>query len=100
VLIRADSGGGTHDHLTWLAKPGRRLAYSVGFLWSLRLGEERKLVNQLASNSNAVSLRTSHRLQFPASDELLYDCLASRPPTHRLASQLLETRRPRPCRRA
>jgi hypothetical protein len=31
VLIRADSGGGTHDYLTWLAKPGRRLAYSVGF---------------------------------------------------------------------
>ena len=31
VLIRADSGGGTHDFLTWLAKPGRRLAYSVGF---------------------------------------------------------------------
>jgi hypothetical protein len=31
VLIRADSGGGTHDYLAWLAKPGRRLAYSVGF---------------------------------------------------------------------
>jgi hypothetical protein len=31
VLIRADSGGGTHDYLTWLTKPGRRLAYSVGF---------------------------------------------------------------------
>jgi Transposase DDE domain group 1 len=31
VLIRADSGGGTHDFLTWLTKPGRRLAYSVGF---------------------------------------------------------------------
>jgi hypothetical protein len=31
VLIRADSGGGTHDFLAWLAKPGRRLAYSVGF---------------------------------------------------------------------
>jgi hypothetical protein len=31
VLIRADSGGGTHDFLNWLAKPGRRLAYSVGF---------------------------------------------------------------------
>jgi Transposase DDE domain group 1 len=30
VLIRADSGGGTHDFLTWLAKPGRRLHYSVG----------------------------------------------------------------------
>ena len=30
VLIRADSAGGTHDFLTWLAKPGRRLAYSVG----------------------------------------------------------------------
>jgi len=31
VLIRADSGGGTHDFLKWLAKPGRRLAYSAGF---------------------------------------------------------------------
>jgi Transposase DDE domain group 1 len=31
VLIRADSGGGTQDFLGWLAKPGRRLAYSVGF---------------------------------------------------------------------
>ncbi len=31
VLIRADSGGGTQGFLTWLAKPGRRLAYSVGF---------------------------------------------------------------------
>jgi Transposase DDE domain group 1 len=31
VLIRADSSGGTHDYLKWLARPGRRLAYSVGF---------------------------------------------------------------------
>jgi Transposase DDE domain group 1 len=31
ALIRADSGGGTHGFLTWLTKPGRRLAYSVGF---------------------------------------------------------------------
>ena len=31
VLIRADSGGGTHEFLTWLTRPGRRLAYSVGF---------------------------------------------------------------------
>jgi hypothetical protein len=31
VLIRTDSGGGTHDYLAWLTKPGRRLAYSVGF---------------------------------------------------------------------
>ena len=31
VLIRTDSGGGTHDFLAWLTKPGRRLAYSVGF---------------------------------------------------------------------
>jgi hypothetical protein len=31
VLIRADCGGGTQDFLAWLAKPGRRLAYSVGF---------------------------------------------------------------------
>jgi hypothetical protein len=30
VLIRADSGGGTHEFLTWLASPGRRLHYSVG----------------------------------------------------------------------
>jgi Transposase DDE domain group 1 len=31
VLVRTDSGGGTHDFLAWLTKPGRRLAYSVGF---------------------------------------------------------------------
>ena len=31
ALIRADSGGGTHGFLNWLTKPGRRLAYSVGF---------------------------------------------------------------------
>jgi hypothetical protein len=30
VLIRTDSGGGTHDFLTWLASPGRRLHYSAG----------------------------------------------------------------------
>jgi len=31
VLIRCDSGGGTHEFLSWLAKPGRRLQYTVGF---------------------------------------------------------------------
>ena len=31
VLIRADSGGGTHEFLSWLSRPGRRLAYSIGF---------------------------------------------------------------------
>jgi Transposase DDE domain group 1 len=31
VLIRADSGGGTHEFLNWLTRPGRRLRYSVGF---------------------------------------------------------------------
>ncbi len=30
VLFRTDSGGGTHDFLTWLSRPGRRLHYSVG----------------------------------------------------------------------
>jgi hypothetical protein len=30
VLIRADSGGGTHDFLAWLRRPGRCLQYSVG----------------------------------------------------------------------
>jgi Transposase DDE domain group 1 len=29
VLIRTDSGGGTHDFLAWLASPGRRLHYSI-----------------------------------------------------------------------
>ena len=29
VLIRADSGGGTHDFLAWLTQPGGRLAYTV-----------------------------------------------------------------------
>ena len=27
VLIRTDSGGGTHDFLAWLASPGRCLHY-------------------------------------------------------------------------
>jgi hypothetical protein len=31
VLVRADSGGGTHEFLTWLTAPSRRLAYSTGF---------------------------------------------------------------------
>jgi DDE family transposase len=30
VLIRADSGGGTHGFLQWLTAPSRRLHYSVG----------------------------------------------------------------------
>jgi hypothetical protein len=30
VLIRTDSGGGTHEFLAWLTHPARRLAYSVG----------------------------------------------------------------------
>ena len=30
VLIRTDSGGGTHEFLDWLTRPGRRLQYSVG----------------------------------------------------------------------
>jgi hypothetical protein len=30
VLIRTGSGGGTHEFLTWLASPSRRLHYSVG----------------------------------------------------------------------
>jgi hypothetical protein len=30
VLIRADSGGGTREFLTWLTRPPRRLQYSVG----------------------------------------------------------------------
>lgn len=30
VLVRTDSGGGTHEFLTWLASPGRHLHYSVG----------------------------------------------------------------------
>jgi Transposase DDE domain group 1 len=30
VLIRTDSGGGTHDFLKWLTSPGRRLHYSIG----------------------------------------------------------------------
>jgi len=32
VLVRADSGGGTHEFLTWLTRPSRRLRYSVGMV--------------------------------------------------------------------
>src|SRR5438105_9026736 len=31
VLVRAGSAGGTHEFLTWLTRPGRRLHYSTGF---------------------------------------------------------------------
>jgi Transposase DDE domain group 1 len=31
VLVRTDSGGGTHEFLAWLTRPARRLQYSVGF---------------------------------------------------------------------
>ena len=31
VLVRTDSGGGTHGFLTWLTRPARRLHYSAGF---------------------------------------------------------------------
>jgi hypothetical protein len=30
VLVRTDSGGGTHEFLTWLTAPSRRLHYSAG----------------------------------------------------------------------
>jgi hypothetical protein len=30
VLVRADSGGGTHEFLNWMTAPSRRLRYSVG----------------------------------------------------------------------
>jgi hypothetical protein len=30
VLVRTDSGGGTHEFLAWLTAPSRRLHYSVG----------------------------------------------------------------------
>jgi Transposase DDE domain group 1 len=30
VLVRADSGGGTHEFLGWRTRPGRRRHYSVG----------------------------------------------------------------------
>jgi hypothetical protein len=32
VLIRTDSGGGTHEFLGWLTRPSRRLQYSVGMV--------------------------------------------------------------------
>jgi hypothetical protein len=32
VLVRADSGGGTHEFLTWLTAKSRRLHYSVGMV--------------------------------------------------------------------
>ncbi|WP_410007850.1 IS1380 family transposase [Planotetraspora sp. A-T 1434] len=38
VLIRTDSGGGTHEFLSWLSRPGRRLAYSIGFTLTEDIG--------------------------------------------------------------
>ncbi|MEV6980656.1 IS1380 family transposase [Sphaerisporangium sp. NPDC051017] len=39
VLIRTDSGGGTHEFLSWLTRPGRWLAYSIGFTLTADIGE-------------------------------------------------------------
>jgi Transposase DDE domain group 1 len=39
VLIRTDSGGGTHEFLTWLTRPGRWLKYSIGFTITDDIGE-------------------------------------------------------------
>jgi hypothetical protein len=39
VLIRADSGGGTHEFLTWLTARSRRLHYSVGMTLTEEIGD-------------------------------------------------------------
>ncbi|MEV4247788.1 transposase [Streptosporangium canum] len=39
VLIRTDSGGGTHEFLTWLTRPGRWPKYSIGFTITDDIGE-------------------------------------------------------------
>ncbi len=39
VQVRADSGGGGHEFLTWLTSPGRKLAYSVGFTIAEDIGD-------------------------------------------------------------
>jgi Transposase DDE domain group 1 len=39
VLIRTDSGGGTHEFLTWLASPSRRLHYSIGMAITEKMQE-------------------------------------------------------------
>jgi hypothetical protein len=44
VLIRTDSGGGTHEFLAWLASPGRRLHYSIGMTIT---GEMQQAILQL-----------------------------------------------------
>ncbi|TQS20843.1 hypothetical protein FLW16_40365 [Microbispora sp. KK1-11] len=59
VLIRADSGGGTHQFLSLLSRPGRRLSYSIG----LTLTEE---VQQaiLALPEQAWTLATMPRARY------------------------------------
>ncbi|SFJ03080.1 transposase, IS4 family [Streptosporangium canum] len=39
ILIRTDSGGGTHEFLTWPTRPGRWLTYSIGFTITDDIGE-------------------------------------------------------------
>jgi DDE family transposase len=39
VLVRADSGGGTHEFLTWLTARSRRLHYSVGMTLTEAIAE-------------------------------------------------------------
>jgi hypothetical protein len=56
VLIRSDSGGGTHEFLNWLTRPGRRLAYSVGF----------NITDDIAAAILAIPARRGRRLTTPA----------------------------------
>jgi hypothetical protein len=39
VLVRADSGGGTHEFLDWLTSKSRRLHYSVGMTMTEAIGD-------------------------------------------------------------
>jgi hypothetical protein len=39
VLVRADSGGGTHEFLKWLTAKSRRLHYSVGMTITEAIGK-------------------------------------------------------------
>ena len=48
MLIRSDSADGTHDFLAWLARPGRRLAYSVGMTITADIEDAIRILRQQA----------------------------------------------------
>ena len=102
VLIRADSGGGTHDFLDWLTRPGRRLQYSVGMTitadihdailklparaWTPAYDADRKVRDGAWASAGRARAGCEHRADLPAaaaaelSEQLRAHLLEALPP--------------------